>query len=87
MLTNVAEGIGGVLAHCLLMILIGAYNNETDQVALAKKIRQLATDKQAIILAHNYQWPEVQEAADVVGDSLGLSLEAQKTNAKIGLTP
>lgn len=59
------------------------YYHETDQTTLAKNIRKAATEKQAVILAHNYQWPEVQEAADVVGDSLGLSLEAQKSNAKI----
>lgn len=82
MLTKYREGIEGVLAHCFLMTLAHFNYNETDQAALAKKIRQLATEKQAIILAHNYQWPEVQEVADVVGDSLGLSMEAQKTNAK-----
>lgn len=56
---------------------------DMEQIELTKEIRRLAAEKQAIILAHNYQWPEVQEVADVVGDSLGLSLEAQKTEAKI----
>lgn len=56
---------------------------DMEQTELTKEIRRLAAEKQAIILAHNYQWPEVQEVADVVGDSLGLSLEAQKTEAKI----
>ena len=41
----------------------------------------LARAKNAVLLAHNYQLPEVQEAADFVGDSLGLSLEAQKSGA------
>src|SRR6266850_7965137 len=45
-------------------------------------IRRLARSKNAVLLAHNYQLPEVQEAADFVGDSLGLSLEAQKTGAR-----
>jgi len=45
-------------------------------------IRSLARSRSAILLAHNYQLPEVQEAADFVGDSLGLSLEAQKTRAR-----
>ena len=44
-------------------------------------IRALARARNAVLLAHNYQLPEVQEAADFVGDSLGLSLEAQKTDA------
>ena len=45
-------------------------------------IRTLARARNAVLLAHNYQLPEVQEAADFVGDSLGLSLEAQKTGAR-----
>ncbi len=45
-------------------------------------IRNLARAGNAVLLAHNYQLPEVQEAADFVGDSLGLSLEAQKTEAR-----
>jgi len=44
-------------------------------------IRALAGRRNAVLLAHNYQLPEVQEAADFVGDSLGLSLEAQKSGA------
>jgi len=44
-------------------------------------IRDLARRRNAIILAHNYQLPEVQETADFVGDSLGLALQAQRTTA------
>ena len=44
-------------------------------------VRDLARKKHAIILAHNYQLPEVQDAADFVGDSLGLALQAQSTDA------
>jgi quinolinate synthase len=47
--------------------------------ALAREIRALASRKNAIILAHNYQLPEVQDVADFVGDSLGLARQAQKT--------
>jgi len=45
---------------------------------LQEEVRQLAARREALILAHNYQLPEVQEVADFVGDSLGLALEAQK---------
>jgi len=48
---------------------------------LIGKIRQLASERNAIILAHNYQRYEVQQAADLVGDSLGLSQQAAKTDA------
>jgi quinolinate synthase len=45
---------------------------------LEGEIRDLAKQKDAVILAHNYQVPEVQGVADFVGDSLQLSIEAQK---------
>lgn len=48
-----------------------------------EQIRALAAEKNAVILAHNYQIPEVQDIADFVGDSLGLALEAQRTDADI----
>jgi quinolinate synthase len=47
------------------------------------KIRELARKKNAIILAHNYQPPEIQEIADLCGDSLELSIQASKTAADI----
>jgi len=47
-----------------------------------EQIRALAAEKHAVILAHNYQVPEVQDIADFVGDSLGLALEAQRTDAE-----
>jgi len=50
---------------------------------LIKKIKQLKHQKNAVILAHYYQSPEIQDAADYVGDSLGLSQEAAKTKADI----
>ncbi len=52
-------------------------------VTLKKKILQLKKDKNAVILAHYYQEPEIQEIADYVGDSLGLSQEAEKVDAAI----
>src|SRR5215212_9086937 len=51
--------------------------------ALAEDIRALARSRNAVILAHNYERPEVQDVADFVGDSLGLSREAAKTEADV----
>jgi quinolinate synthase len=50
---------------------------------LHEEIRELAREREAVILAHNYQRPEVQEVADFVGDSLGLSREAAATDADV----
>lgn len=54
---------------------------ETNQ--LKDAIRELLGEKGAILLVHNYQRPEVQDVADITGDSLGLSIEAQKADAEI----
>ncbi|HZS58830.1 MAG TPA: quinolinate synthase NadA [Gemmatimonadaceae bacterium] len=50
---------------------------------LTQEIRALARERNAVILAHNYERPEVQDVADFVGDSLGLSREAAKTPADV----
>ncbi len=52
-----------------------------DVRTLAEEVRALAGERDAVILAHNYQLPEVQDVADYVGDSLGLSRQAASTNA------
>jgi quinolinate synthase len=48
---------------------------------LHDEVRELARERNAVLLAHNYQLPEVQDAADFVGDSLGLARQAAATDA------
>jgi quinolinate synthase len=62
-----------------LMTILEAHHDP----ALHDAIRALAAQQRAVILAHNYERPEVQDVADYVGDSLGLSREAAKTDADV----
>jgi quinolinate synthase len=50
---------------------------------LVEEILELKRSRNAVILAHNYQLKEIQELADFVGDSLGLSYQAAKTDADV----
>lgn len=50
---------------------------------LQKKIRKLLVEREGILLAHNYQRDEIQDIADLIGDSLELSLQAAKTDARV----
>src|ERR671934_28543 len=51
--------------------------------ALQAEVRALAEQRDAVILAHNYQVPEVQDVAHYVGDSLGLSQQAARTEHEV----
>ncbi|OFY67602.1 MAG: quinolinate synthase [Bacteroidetes bacterium RIFCSPLOWO2_02_FULL_36_8] len=53
------------------------------QSDLFEEINRLKKEKNAVLLAHYYQEPDIQDIADYIGDSLGLSQEAAKTNADI----
>lgn len=50
---------------------------------IVDQIKRLKEERNAVILAHNYQLPEVQDIADYNGDSLGLSIEASRTEAEV----
>ncbi|MFL5831208.1 MAG: quinolinate synthase NadA, partial [Solirubrobacteraceae bacterium] len=51
--------------------------------ALQDEVRALAAERDAVILAHNYQLPEIQQVADFVGDSLGLSRQAARADSQV----
>jgi quinolinate synthase len=56
--------------------------SQAEVAELHGEVRALATERKATILAHNYQVPEVQDVADYVGDSLGLSRQAAASDAE-----
>jgi quinolinate synthase len=61
----------------------GTENIRGTGIDLAEELQDLKRERNAVILAHNYQVPELQDAADFVGDSLGLSYQAAKTGADV----
>lgn len=52
-------------------------------MSLSDEVQRLKRERNAIILVHNYQIPEVQDVGDFIGDSLGLSMQAAKTDADV----
>jgi quinolinate synthase len=68
------------MAASVLSVYPGAASVTAEEVEnLQDEVRRLARERDAVILAHNYQVPEVQDVADFVGDSLGLAIEAART--------
>jgi quinolinate synthase len=68
----------------LALPIIEATAESPEQIAsLQEEIRKLARSRNAVVLAHNYQRPEIQDVADYVGDSLGLSRQAAATPAEV----
>ncbi len=53
------------------------------QEEIKQQIKQLAAERDALLIAHNYQRDEIQEIADITGDSLALSMEAAKTDKSV----
>jgi quinolinate synthase len=62
---------------------MGSLTHVASHTELAEKILELKRERNAVILAHNYQRAEVQDIADYVGDSLGLSQQAAETGAEV----
>jgi quinolinate synthase len=60
----------------------GASPSPEEIAELSDEVRALALERRAVILAHNYQVPEVQDVADYVGDSLGLSRQASEAEGE-----
>ena len=70
---------------CHPELVSGSWNSHIhgDEMTIQENIQKIKTQKNAVILAHIYQRPEIQDIADYVGDSLGLSQKAAATDAEM----
>ena len=63
----------------------GSQTTRRTGIDLAEELQELKRKRNAVILAHNYQVPELQDAADFVGDSLGLELSSSENGRRCDL--
>jgi len=88
---TVAEALGRVRGQEVKPLAVAANTpmlqrskrSHMDYSTVQMEIRRLARERDAVILAHNYQRPEVQDVADILGDSLGLSRQAAASQARM----
>jgi len=75
--------VAGLAARLTREQTVNVYQKDGGLAGKIAELRRLAAERRAVILAHNYQRPEVQDAADFVGDSLELARRAAATDAEI----
>src|SRR6201986_505891 len=77
------KGTAGVQRADVLAAGSDAGGDSRPDTGWADRIRRLAAERDAVILAHNYQRPEIQDVADHVGDSLALARLAADSSASV----
>jgi quinolinate synthase len=78
-----ADALAGAAAGAMAGAAPEASMTGAEQAAWAARVRRLAAERGAVILAHNYQRPEIQDVADHVGDSLALARLAAASSARV----